>query len=162
VHHQTFARMIDLQKEVLRQLEQRKRASQRQLNAFRDPLAGLPLELSSEIFVQCLPQYGYHVSPDARIAPMLFLQVCNAWAEIALSTPKLWTAICLPFPSAQILDVWLQRARNFPSSVHLFKRLDYDVARTLVRFSSQLKHLDYTRNSSIRCQSSGHCPVSKP
>jgi hypothetical protein len=117
----------------LRQLEQRKRASQRQLNAFRDPLARLPLELSSEIFVQCLPQYGYHVSPDARI---------NAWAEIALSTPKLWTAICLPFPSAQILDVWLQRARNFPSSVHLFKGLDYDVARILVRFYSQLKHLN--------------------
>ncbi|KAJ7328802.1 hypothetical protein DFH08DRAFT_883256 [Mycena albidolilacea] len=133
---------IDLQKEVLRQLEQRKRASQRQINALRDPLARLPLELSSEIFVQCLPQYGYHASPDARTAPMLFLQVCNAWNDIALSTPKLWTVICLPFPSAQILDVWLQRARNFPSSVRLFKGLDYDVARTLVRFSSQLKHLD--------------------
>ncbi|KAJ6525044.1 hypothetical protein DFH09DRAFT_936989, partial [Mycena vulgaris] len=78
------------QKEVLQQLETRKGAAQRQLNAIRDPVARLPLEISSEIFIRYLPS---RPKPGGRHVPMLFLDICNAWADIAISTPTLWASI---------------------------------------------------------------------
>ncbi|KAJ6558194.1 hypothetical protein B0H19DRAFT_1376676, partial [Mycena capillaripes] len=75
---------IDLQKEVLKNLEREKTLAQRQLNNVLDPIALLPLEISSEIFLQSLPIFPQHgaVHPPG----MLFLNVCNSWADIALST----------------------------------------------------------------------------
>ncbi|KAJ7453639.1 hypothetical protein B0H11DRAFT_1740939, partial [Mycena galericulata] len=78
---------IELQKAVLKNLEHSKILVRRQLNSVRDPVARLPLEISSEIFIQCLRPFPV---PRARHAPMLFLNVCNAWTDIALSTPALW------------------------------------------------------------------------
>ncbi|KAJ7902854.1 hypothetical protein B0H14DRAFT_2329532, partial [Mycena olivaceomarginata] len=83
---------IDLQKRLLRKLEDDKRIAQRQLNAVLnavlDPVARLPLEISSEIFLQSLdapfPQRG------ALHTPMLLLSICSAWTDIALATPALW------------------------------------------------------------------------
>ncbi|KAJ7618956.1 hypothetical protein B0H17DRAFT_1340880, partial [Mycena rosella] len=63
-----------LQKEVLKTLERSKIAVQRELNAVRDPVGRLPFEISSEIFVQCLPS---RPSPGAEHIPMLFLNICN-------------------------------------------------------------------------------------
>ncbi|KAJ6525033.1 hypothetical protein DFH09DRAFT_1368266 [Mycena vulgaris] len=89
------------QKEVLKQLETKKGAAQRQLNAILDPVACLPLEISPEIFIQCLP------------GPLLFLNICNTWTHIALSTPALWAVI---HPEDTIVDLknllntWLKRA----------------------------------------------------
>ncbi|KAJ7457320.1 hypothetical protein FB451DRAFT_1008992, partial [Mycena latifolia] len=81
---------ISRQKEVLKSLERSKSAAQHQLNALRDPVARLPVELSSEIFIQCLPS---RPAPNAGDAPLLLLSICKAWTDIALSTPALWTAI---------------------------------------------------------------------
>ncbi|KAJ7453624.1 hypothetical protein B0H11DRAFT_1665734, partial [Mycena galericulata] len=81
---------IELQKAVLKNLERSKILFQRQLNSVRDPVARLPLEISSEIFIQCLPPLPV---PGAHRAPMLLLNVCNAWTGIALSTPALWASI---------------------------------------------------------------------
>ncbi|KAJ6525106.1 hypothetical protein DFH09DRAFT_936997, partial [Mycena vulgaris] len=75
------------QKEVLKQLESSKSAAQRQLNAIRDPVARLPLEISSDILIQCLP---VRPGPNTSDAPLLFLNICNAWTDITLSTPALW------------------------------------------------------------------------
>ncbi|KAJ7748784.1 hypothetical protein DFH07DRAFT_713969, partial [Mycena maculata] len=63
---------------------------QREVLAVHDPLARLPLEISSEIFLQCLPPLP---EPGAHHVPMLFLNICNAWTSIALSTPALWASI---------------------------------------------------------------------
>ncbi|KAJ6558198.1 hypothetical protein B0H19DRAFT_1235139 [Mycena capillaripes] len=46
---------INLQKELLRKLERDKSLVQRQLNVSLDPMARLPLEISSEILLECLP-----------------------------------------------------------------------------------------------------------
>ncbi|KAJ7649909.1 hypothetical protein FB45DRAFT_1075694 [Roridomyces roridus] len=83
---------IERQKEVLRKLESRKSLLQQQLNAERDPIASLPLEISSEIFLHCLPprSKGYpleYARPRAHLAPLLLLNICNTWTNIALSTP---------------------------------------------------------------------------
>ncbi|KAJ6523338.1 hypothetical protein B0H19DRAFT_652519 [Mycena capillaripes] len=130
---------IALQREILKQLERNKNDTQRQLNALRDPVARLPFDISSEIFLQCLPRQR---RPNARTGPMLLLRVCKTWTDIALSTPELWAVIDLNFPGAQILDTWLQRAGKYPLSVNLHRSLNYDTATILSRYAEQLKHFE--------------------
>ncbi|KAJ7896344.1 hypothetical protein B0H14DRAFT_2333362 [Mycena olivaceomarginata] len=103
------------------------------LNTVMDPLARLPLEISSEIFLQCI-----RVNPNctarqgnpsprpmagARQVPMLLLNVCNAWSAIALSTPAVWSAIQINFPCTegltQLLPIWFQCAGNQPLYISL-------------------------------------------
>ncbi|KAJ7876570.1 hypothetical protein B0H13DRAFT_2055059 [Mycena leptocephala] len=135
---------IDLQKEVLKQLEKDKSAAQRQLNAVQDPLvARFPLEISSKIFLECIPLPPV---PGARFAPMLLLNVCHSWTTIALSTGALWAAIDIGFsgrPQAkrQILKLWLQRARNYPLSITLYNGLKNGAAPILGRYTKQIKCL---------------------
>ncbi|KAJ6489175.1 hypothetical protein C8R47DRAFT_1071548 [Mycena vitilis] len=115
---------IELQKEVLQELELSKIGVQRQLNAIRDPMARSPLELSSEIFLQCLPLEQYSRKPDAATPRMLLMNVCNAWTDIALSTPALWAGTHLEHPDVEILDVWLRRAQNHSSTISLHNSFD--------------------------------------
>ncbi|KAJ7915576.1 hypothetical protein B0H13DRAFT_2658653 [Mycena leptocephala] len=134
---------IDLQKEVLRQLEQSKSAAQRELNAIRDPVARLPLEISSEIFLLCLP---HQPTPWAHHAPMLLLNICNAWTDIALSTLALWVAIHIIFPHEEgfknLVTIWLQRARDRPLTISLRGEFDQSVAPFIWQYAQQLKHLE--------------------
>ncbi|KAJ7472176.1 hypothetical protein FB451DRAFT_1036811, partial [Mycena latifolia] len=83
------------QKELLKALEHNRSAAQRQLNALLDPVARLPLEISSEIFILCLPSRPV---PGSLKMPMLLLDICNTWTAIALSTPALWSAIHVDAP----------------------------------------------------------------
>ncbi|KAJ7876565.1 hypothetical protein B0H13DRAFT_2055046 [Mycena leptocephala] len=114
---------------VLKQLVKDKSAVQRQLNAVQDPVARLPLEISSKIFLECLPLLPV---PGARFAPMLLLNVCNSWTSIALSTGALWATFAIEFsarPSLpdptrlRILKLCLHRARNYPLSIRLINSL---------------------------------------
>ncbi|KAJ6483846.1 hypothetical protein C8R47DRAFT_936623, partial [Mycena vitilis] len=86
---------IDIQKELLKRLEHDKSLVQRDLNAVVDPVARLPPEISSEIFLQSLPSLP---EPTARDhSPVLLLIICSIWTDIALSTPALWADIYLVF-----------------------------------------------------------------
>ncbi|KAJ7334956.1 hypothetical protein DFH08DRAFT_965689 [Mycena albidolilacea] len=117
----------ELQKKFLAKLRSDKSLLQHQLNAVLDPVARLPPETSSNIFLHCLspvpaldlPPSGACGGPDTYL--ILLLTVCNAWTTIALSTPDLWTAIDIIFPCAEgfpeILETWLQRARKRPLSI---------------------------------------------
>ncbi|KAJ7727239.1 hypothetical protein B0H16DRAFT_1697804 [Mycena metata] len=119
---------------------------QRQLNSLRDPLAvsRLPLEISSEIFLQCLPEHSPWLPqrPTPRSAPMLLMSICNTWSDIALSTSALWSTIHLETPTAEILRLWLQRARDHACSVTLRRALDPAVANFLTEYGVKLKHLE--------------------
>ncbi|KAF7328749.1 hypothetical protein MVEN_02503600 [Mycena venus] len=138
---------IELQKKLLKKLEHDKRVFQRQLNAVQDPVARLPLEISSEIFLQSLDPFP---QPGAHRTPMLLLNICNAWTNIALSTPSLWAAIDVVFPRArrfeELLEIWLRRARNHPLSVSLSGDFDghgaFAVFRIVWRHGHQMKHLE--------------------
>ncbi|KAJ7176016.1 hypothetical protein C8R46DRAFT_1080419 [Mycena filopes] len=135
---------IDLQKAVLNQLEVDKRALYRQLNAICDPISRLPTEISSEIFRYCLP-----ISPRAATAPMLLLQICSSWADIALSTPALWSTIHVGGSRVELLQLWLERAQSYPRlTISLAGTLDSDVANIVVNNSARLEHLvlDQTEN----------------
>jgi hypothetical protein len=116
---------IDLQKELLKKLEQDGSLACRQLNAVMDLVARLPLEISSEILLQTLgPSL---LKPGARHTPMMLLNVCNGWTTIALSMPTLWTTIRIDFPRTngliQALPIWFERGRNRPVSLSLHGNL---------------------------------------
>ncbi|KAJ7102765.1 hypothetical protein C8R44DRAFT_346617 [Mycena epipterygia] len=135
---------IDRQKEILKQLTQSKSAAQRQLNSILDPVARLPLEISSEIFIRCLPPLP---KPGASHVPMLLLNICNTWTDIALSTPALWASIHINFPRgegfSEVFAMWLERARNRSLSISLHKSFD-DGVETLV-----WQHAPHIKNFAI-------------
>ncbi|KAJ7858991.1 hypothetical protein B0H13DRAFT_2672429 [Mycena leptocephala] len=92
----------------------------RDLNAICDPMARVPLEISSDIFMRCLPN-----SPrlDPGNFPMLSLRVCHLWSDIALATPLLWTTIHTKDGDAKnfdtLFEIWLNRAGSLPLSLSL-------------------------------------------
>ncbi|KAJ7203724.1 hypothetical protein C8J57DRAFT_1030880, partial [Mycena rebaudengoi] len=90
-----LASSIALQEKVLYDLERSRAATRHQLNTILDPIARLSLEISSDIFMCCLAEV---CRPNVRTAPILFLNACATWAEIALSTPALWVTIHVDFP----------------------------------------------------------------
>ncbi|KAJ7871231.1 hypothetical protein B0H14DRAFT_2724858 [Mycena olivaceomarginata] len=135
---------IGLQRELLKKLQRDKSLAQRQLNAVVDPVARLPLEIASDIFLRTLAPLP--LEPGAPHPPMLLLNICHAWSDIAIATPALWTAIHIIFPCAtgvkDFLPIWLERSRNRPLSVLLEGKFDQDVVSVIWRHGQQLRHLE--------------------
>ncbi|KAJ7122296.1 hypothetical protein C8R44DRAFT_590585, partial [Mycena epipterygia] len=52
------------------------------------PILTIPSELTSEIFLHCLPDEP--VSASASTAPMLLGMVCREWRFVAHGDPRLW------------------------------------------------------------------------
>ncbi|KAF7375501.1 hypothetical protein MSAN_00438100 [Mycena sanguinolenta] len=164
---------IELQKKLLERLEQDRVRALRQLNTALDPVARLPLEISSEIFLQSLA-----TSPSgARGVPTVLLGIFNAWTDIALATPAMWMAVHIHFPCgdhfAKILPIWFQRAGNFPLSASISlcghsTNWNHRVSDVLWRHGGQLKHLeildddDITTNNETLDLLGATAPVSLP
>ncbi|KAJ6464821.1 hypothetical protein DFH09DRAFT_1382092 [Mycena vulgaris] len=115
-----LASAIAHHQEIIRDLEKTRTAVHRDLNAILDPMARLPLEISSDIFTRCLPAIP---RADPLTAPMVLLKVCNSWSNIALSTSALWTSIQIEFPRAagfeHLFDAWLKHAGTRATSISL-------------------------------------------
>ena len=87
-------------------------------------IATLPEELLREVFLHCLPTDEF-VRPRRTSAPLLLCQVCCAWRASAIATPELWASIAVGshfdklgrFPRVELLDLWLERAKNRPLSI---------------------------------------------
>ncbi|KAJ7682393.1 hypothetical protein DFH06DRAFT_1314609 [Mycena polygramma] len=127
---------IDLQKELLKKLERDKVAPTSPRNLVRDLLYPLP----------SIPE-----RPRAHNVPMLLLNVCHSWTDIATSIPALWATICVPCPCAAGFEegsrAWLQRAGNRPLSVFLRGKFgDGDVPAVVWEHSDQLEHLDISEH----------------
>ncbi|KAJ7613913.1 hypothetical protein FB45DRAFT_258490 [Roridomyces roridus] len=142
-----FSTEIERHKEVLSELERSKSHAQRQLNALRDPLARIPVEISSEIFLHCVPTRS---SLGRHHIPTLFLTICHGWSDIAVSIPALWAAIYIDLSeAAQGLETtvgnWLERARGHLLDVclmGLMRETNQQVAELIWQYSGQLKSLD--------------------
>ncbi|KAJ6473261.1 hypothetical protein C8R45DRAFT_1217696 [Mycena sanguinolenta] len=68
---------------------------QKKLKSIKYSVLKLPVEITSEIFVQCLPDLEdahpiFCFSPLELPIPVLLTQVCRAWRAIAFMTPKIW------------------------------------------------------------------------
>ncbi|KAF7338207.1 hypothetical protein MVEN_02045800 [Mycena venus] len=99
----------------------------------------LPLKISSEIFLHCLPP---RPEPGPRTAPMLLVNVCNSWTDIAISTSALWAAIHLDCQGVGALQNWLQRAGHCGLSISLRESLNDDVAAILRQYARQIQNLE--------------------
>ncbi|KAJ7692833.1 hypothetical protein B0H17DRAFT_512251 [Mycena rosella] len=153
-----FALAVELQKGVLQAMEKMKSDAQTGLNGVLDPIARLPLEISSDIFTRCLFD-DYITIPELKIAPLLFMSVCRSWNQIAVSTPALWAtlhiAMDIPRPRGfeygALAKLWLDRAKNQPLRIALDGPLVQDVrdlvhqkahqVQTLVLFLQTLQDL---------------------
>ncbi|KAJ7649882.1 hypothetical protein FB45DRAFT_886268, partial [Roridomyces roridus] len=115
------------------------------LNAVRDPVSKLPLELSSNIFIHCLPSIP---EACAKEAPMLLLNICTAWTTIALSTPALWACIYAKFPRCSafeaLLSRWFERAGNLPLRLSFHGQVDPLVVALVWRHSGRLECLSFS------------------
>ncbi|KAF7361517.1 F-box domain-containing protein [Mycena sanguinolenta] len=133
--------------ELLKKLQQAKIQLHCQLNQLVDPIARLPLEISSEIFLQTLDSFP---KPASFHPPMLFLNVCSTWTAIASSTPAIWSSTRIDFPRSfafwmWLLPVWLGRAHNCPLTVRFggdFHHWNHDVSGVIWKHGGQLKHLE--------------------
>ncbi|KAJ7366842.1 hypothetical protein DFH08DRAFT_1004438 [Mycena albidolilacea] len=77
----------------LRSLQNNWQSIQDQLDSMVYPVFTLPHEITSNIFLHCLPAETSSTAkkgPNLARAPLLLLQVCRTWRDIALSTPRLW------------------------------------------------------------------------
>ncbi|KAJ7157200.1 hypothetical protein C8R46DRAFT_1355576 [Mycena filopes] len=84
----------------LRVLEEARWPIKTQLDCIVYPILSLPPEITSEIFLRCVPpspveDERLELSSLPRLAPLLLLQVCKTWREIALSTHRLWNCLNL-------------------------------------------------------------------
>ncbi|KAK7022439.1 hypothetical protein R3P38DRAFT_3195828 [Favolaschia claudopus] len=116
---------IESQKTVLQDLMSRHKEAQHRLNLFVDPMARLPLEIQSLVFLCVAPMESLqNPTPKPNTPPMVFLSVCRLWRDIALATPKLWCRNemdSLPRGPKyfELCGAWLSRARSLPLSVGL-------------------------------------------
>ncbi|KAJ7876606.1 hypothetical protein B0H13DRAFT_2054967 [Mycena leptocephala] len=97
------------------------------LDAVTYPVLSLPTEITSRIFVECLPTHGY-VRPSVRRAPLLLMRVCRQWEGITLETSELWRSLemdCLkssngkPVLPRGVLNTWFSRAQAHTLSLTL-------------------------------------------
>ncbi|KAK7032716.1 F-box domain-containing protein [Favolaschia claudopus] len=104
------------------------------------PVLSLPLEITAEIFVRCLPAATY-VSPSISDAPLLLTQVCHQWREIALGTPTLWQSLAFKDQdvSTKLLTLWLSRSGVLPISLSV---TCWDKLRTGALFAAALQFVD--------------------
>ncbi|KAJ7506274.1 hypothetical protein B0H11DRAFT_1707518, partial [Mycena galericulata] len=77
-------------------LERRRDGIERKLDAEATfPVITLPAELTSEIFVHCVPDI-HLASPETsypryqNMIPIVLQSVCRRWRDIAFRTPRLW------------------------------------------------------------------------
>ncbi|KAJ7693883.1 hypothetical protein B0H17DRAFT_1058554 [Mycena rosella] len=127
---------------------------QQQLDSLVYPVLTLPHEITSEIFVYCLPAEPSWI-PDTMEAPLLLMHVCSAWRNIAVSTPTLWSTLEIEAAAkiaphfSEIINVWLSRAKQCPLSVKIDGPLSYihhfrDLLKAFRRHSQTMRCLDLT------------------
>ncbi|KAJ6466722.1 hypothetical protein C8R47DRAFT_36695 [Mycena vitilis] len=143
---------IAAQIEILKNLEHEKGLVERKLNAALDPIARLPHEISSEIFLQSLPPIAE--KPSGSAIPMLLLNVSHSWTDIALFTPALWTDIRIVCPCTEGVEkglrTWLQRAGNRPLTVSLRGNFhDGDVPALIWKYGVQLQRLELCKEQGV-------------
>ncbi|KAJ7108305.1 hypothetical protein C8R44DRAFT_938338 [Mycena epipterygia] len=118
------------QLEVLSDLENTKGDLQSHLNAILDPMARLPVEISSDIFIRtCLHKSPY---PAPTLSPQVLLQICRSWRKIALATPSLWATISIRRKEDSLENVRLRFARAPTAQLSISLSGDIGYARHAV------------------------------
>ncbi|KAJ6477533.1 hypothetical protein C8R45DRAFT_873014 [Mycena sanguinolenta] len=102
------------------------------------PVLSLPPEITTEIFLGCIPpQSNLGESPSE--APFLLAQICRQWRQIALDTPQLWRSLVFhdKETSIELLQLWLARSGSLPLD---FELKCWDPPRVRVLIETMLLH----------------------
>jgi len=91
------------------------------------PADRIPLEIWSNIFLECLPSHDQpYVWPSLSFAPLLLCQVNRAWRSTALSLTCLWSSISIEVSRnsdteemAEGIGTWLGRSGTRPLAISL-------------------------------------------
>ncbi|KAK7000362.1 hypothetical protein R3P38DRAFT_3058106 [Favolaschia claudopus] len=136
-------------------LEQQRSKAGSQLNSLRDPMARLPREIQSHIFLDVEPSL-HRALTDPDNNPLVLLRVCRLWRVIALSTPRLWTdlsMISLPRSANYTLlcREWMERARPHHLSLTLEGSLvlDYSVQTLMTQYEDRIQSLTLKLDDSL-------------
>ncbi|KAJ6490756.1 hypothetical protein C8R47DRAFT_1123451 [Mycena vitilis] len=88
----------------------------------------LPVELTSEIFLYCLPDNDF-VVPRSTTAPLLLCHTVKLWRNIALATPRLWSSLYLNLDcflagfteqdGVDFFSSWIRNAGNTSLSIEI-------------------------------------------
>ncbi|KAJ7054550.1 hypothetical protein C8F01DRAFT_1322809 [Mycena amicta] len=115
---------------------------QEQIEALRYPVVTLPFEITSKIFIDCLPDDApaYPVLDDA---PLVFTRVCTNWRDVALNTSALWTHLRLELDSddnpgyidekwVAMMHTWIKRAGSQPLTLAVLNKSYTDPDKSLL------------------------------
>ncbi|KAJ7797324.1 hypothetical protein B0H14DRAFT_3157570 [Mycena olivaceomarginata] len=143
---------ISRQERILDDMRMRLQDLQSQLESITYPILTLPPEMTSEIFIHCLPSKRYMDVVNTNEAPLLLTHVCRVWRQIAISTPALWATFGIEdmwwLPRlAEIAQTWFKRAQKCPLSVRLHGQSPADdtfssFMKTLRRHSGKMRSLE--------------------
>ncbi|KAF8173843.1 hypothetical protein K438DRAFT_2023370 [Mycena galopus ATCC 62051] len=110
-------------------LEAERKTVQKKLQSITYPVLRLPFELTSEIFAHCLPDCDqaepiFQFKRQELPTPLLLTQICRAWKNVALNTPKMWAIFRInpkDWPrdhalGSRRLAEWVQKAGSSPLS----------------------------------------------
>ncbi|KAJ7473068.1 hypothetical protein B0H11DRAFT_1918931 [Mycena galericulata] len=121
-------------------LDKERRELEATLSSFSYPVHDAPVDIIRHILIHCLPSDG-RVQPRPHLAPLLLVQICQRWREIALSTVQLWSSLDFTFHGGprrprglapwnppeehqyeaahDLLEAWFSRAKDYPLSLTL-------------------------------------------
>ncbi|KAJ7149200.1 hypothetical protein C8R43DRAFT_925102 [Mycena crocata] len=138
-------------------LERERGELQRKLATVVYPILTLPTEITSEIFVQCLP-LDRRIRPSEGVAPLVLTKVCRYFREVTLATPGMWSSLSLDFDNGwddtttiafetgltRLVERWFSRAGSQPLSFTLrnTQRIFPAILRALAKFPSQWRRLE--------------------
>jgi len=100
------------------------------------PIRRIPQEILSEIFYHCVMDHSSCIESD--VEPLLLTFVCRRWRRLAIFSPRLWSAIYLPYdrPSVKMLEIWLSRSGLSPLTLDVeSENENNNVIHTLVPYS---------------------------
>ncbi|KAF7352385.1 F-box domain-containing protein [Mycena venus] len=147
-----LASAIARQEQLLDDMRTRLRELQSQLDSVIYPVLTLPPEITSEIFVYCLPAKRVWDVVNMEEAPLLLTHICRAWRQIAIATPQLWTSLLIYRANSllqldEIVKTWFQRARKCPLSVSIHGCLVeigafHDFMKTFQQHSQGMRSLE--------------------
>jgi hypothetical protein len=126
------------------------------------PILDLPAEITSRVFIQCLPT-EFEDSPLAYtdIAPIVLTRICSKWREVALGTPELWTTLWVvghgfrdPHQDAEAVKEYVARSGALPLELMACHRASTDQWRDDKQYADGLYALaDQLRLCAPRCWS---------
>jgi hypothetical protein len=112
------------------------------------PVLTLPFDITSQIFVYCLPPEADALSRRTE-APLLLTGICRDWRDTAIATHELWNTIHLELrqhtvtKAFPLLHFWLPRAGNLPLSMSLLYKGDSNLDRDKFERRDALAQLIY-------------------